>query len=75
MKAYFDPTEPYYLSREPTYDGRPVEVSERVLNVLDSRKATLVQVEDAMENVALDDAAQEVTDLFVDLLESEITLG
>ena len=67
MKAYFDRTEPYYLSREPTFDGHEVEVPEQILNLLDSRKATLVQVEDAIEEVSLDDSAQDIADLFVDL--------
>lgn len=74
MKAFFDKTEPYYLSREPTYDGHPVEVSQQVLNMLDSRKATLVLVEEVLDEVALDDEAQTVTDMFVDLLEKEISL-
>ena len=76
MKAYFDRTEPYYLSREPTFDGVPVEVPSIVLDILDSRKATLVRIEDEIDNGgSVEDSAQTLTDLFVDLLESEITHG
>ena len=73
MKAYFDRTEPYYLSREPTFDGNEVEVPEAVLNVLDSRKATLVLLEDAIDaGGSPEDSAQGLCDMFVALLESEI---
>lgn len=73
MKAYFDRTEPYYLSREPTFDGNPVEVAENILNLLDSRKATLVQMEDFIENeTAPEDSAQRLTDAFVSLIETEL---
>ncbi len=75
MKAYFDRTEPYYLTREPTFDGKPVEVSEAILDLLDSRKATLVVMEELIDSVALDDEAQSVTDTFVDLLEEEVYSG
>ncbi len=75
MKAYFDPTEPYYLSREPTFDGRPVDVPELLLQVLESRKATLKEIEDLIDSVALDDEAQTVADRFVDLLEEEVSFG
>jgi hypothetical protein len=73
MKAYFDRTEPYYLSREPTFDGNEVEIDERLLNVLDSRKATLVLMEDAIEaGGAPEDTAQSLTDMFADLVSEEI---
>ena len=73
MKAYFDRTEPYYLTREPSFDGNEVEVDESILNILDSRKATLVQIEDAIENAgAPEESAQELADTFVALLNSEL---
>ena len=75
MKAYFDPNEPYYLTREPTFDGRPIDVPEEVLATLESRKATLKQMEEEIDAVALDDAAQTVTDTFIALLRGEKTLG
>lgn len=73
MKAFFDRTEPYYLCREPTFDGHEVEVDNRIMNVLESRKATLQQMEDIIDEVALDDRAQEVTDTFAALLGGELT--
>jgi hypothetical protein len=73
VKAYFDRTEPYYLTRDPSFDGIQVEVEERVLNLLDSRKATLVLMENAIEEApAPEDSAQDLTDLFASLLEAEI---
>ena len=76
MKAYFDRTEPYYLAREPSFDGNGVEVPERILNLLDSRKGTLVLMENAIEEAGSpEDSAQDLTDLFVDLLDSELSNG
>jgi hypothetical protein len=76
VKAFFDRTEPYYLSREATFDGIEVEVPENILNLLDSRKGTLVVMEDSIEESgAPEDSAQTLADLFVDLLNSEITNG
>lgn len=73
MKAYFDRTEPYYLSRDPSFDGIEVEVEERVLNLLDSRKGTLVLMENAIEEApAPEDSAQSLTNLFVELLDAEL---
>ena len=73
MKAYFDRTEPYYLTREPSFDGKPVEVAESILNLLDSRKDTLVKMEDFIENeTAPEDSAQRLTDAFVSLLDTEL---
>ena len=72
MKAYFDRTEPYYLTREPSFDGNPVEVEERILDLLDSRKLTLALMEDFIENeTAPEDSAQRLTDAFVGLLAGE----
>jgi len=73
VKAYFDRTEPYYLSRDPSFDGIEVEVEERVLNLLDSRKGTLVLMENAIEEApAPEDSAQSLTNLFVELLDAEL---
>jgi hypothetical protein len=73
MKAYFDRTEPYYFTREPQFDANPVEVPEFILEVLESRKATLVSMEEAIENAgAPEDSAQDLTDLFVDLISAEL---
>jgi hypothetical protein len=75
MKAYFDRTEPYYFAREPQFDGNPVEVPERILDVLDGRKRTLLLMEEAIENAgAPEDSAQNLTDYFVDLLEAELSI-
>jgi hypothetical protein len=72
VKAYFDRTEPYYLSKEPTFDGNPVEVPAVIFDILDSRKATLVQMEEAIQAAsAPEDSAQDLADLFVDLIEGE----
>ncbi len=72
MKAYFDRTEPYYLMREPSFDGIPVEVPEEVLDLLDNRKLTLVLLEAAIEEAgAPEDSAQDLTDTLVKLLEIE----
>ncbi len=76
MKAYFDRTEPYYLKREPSFDGIEVEVPEWVLNLLDSRKNTLFLIEEAIDQAgAPEDTAQKTTDLFVSLLNGEIQNG
>lgn len=76
MKAYFDRTEPYYLVREPSFDAVEVEVPAYVLNLLDSRKATLVQIEEAIDIAgAPEDSAQYLADLFVDLLDTELSNG
>jgi hypothetical protein len=73
MKAYFDRTEPYYLSREPTFDGIEVDVPERIFNVLDSRKATLVKIEDAIYNGGSpEDTAQDLADMLVALVAEEV---
>ena len=73
MKAYFDRTEPYFFSREPTFDGIAVEVPAAVLNILTSRKATLLLMDEAITNAAApEDSAQDLADTFVDLLTSEI---
>ena len=73
MKAYFDRTEPYYLTREPSFDGIPVEVSEVILNVLDARKGTLKLMEEAIdESGAPEDCGQDLTDLLVGLIEQEL---
>ena len=73
ITAYFDRTESYYLSREPSFDANPVEVEERILNLLDSRKGTLVVMEDLIENeTAPEDSAQRLTDAFVSLLDTEL---
>jgi hypothetical protein len=73
MKAYFDRTEPYYLCREPQFDGNPVEVPEAIFELLESRKATLVRMEEAIENAgAPEDSAQELADLFVELITGEV---
>lgn len=76
MKAYFDRTEPYYFSRKPTFDGNPVEVDEEVLEVLESRKTTLVEIEKHIELVgAPEETAQELADTFVALLKEEKSFG
>ncbi len=72
MRAYFDRTEPYYLSLEPTFDGVEVEVPSKVMDLIDARKRTLVLLEEAIEAAgAPEDSAQDLADLFVDLLEGE----
>ena len=72
MKAYFDRTEPYYYTREPQFDGNPVEVPEGILDMLDQRKKSLVLIEEAIENAgAPEDSAQSLSDLFVGLLYHE----
>jgi len=71
--AYFDRTEPYYLTREQQFEGNPVEVPESFLNLLDSRKATLVVLEEAIAiGGAPEDSAQELTDLLLALVTAEI---
>lgn len=72
MKAYFDITEPYYLSREPTFGGVPVEVPSWVLDMLDDRKATLAKVDEQIhQSSAPEESAQDLCDFFVELLEAE----
>ncbi len=74
MKAYFDRTEPYYLAREPSFDGIPVEVPERILNLLDSRKKTLGFLENAIELAgAPEDSGQDLADYLVELLDKELS--
>ncbi len=75
MRAFFDRTEPYYLTREPSFDGVPVEVAEEVLDLLDTRKLTLVLMEAAIEEAgAPEDTAQNLSDTLVKLLETESIL-
>lgn len=72
MKAFFDRTEPYYLTREGSFDAVPVDVPEGILTMLDGRKKTLVAMEIAIElSGAPEDSAQDLTVLFVNLLTSE----
>ncbi len=75
MRAYFDRTEPYYLAREPSFDGVEVEVSEEILNLLDNRKLTLEIIESFIEQAgAPEDSAQDLADTLVSLLEGELIL-
>lgn len=76
MKAYFDRTVKYYLTREPSFEAVQVEVDEQILDLIAGRGHTLIQMQEAIENAgAPEDSAQELTNLFVALLESEKDLG
>jgi len=72
VKAYFDRTKTYYLSKEPSYDGVQVDVAEKILDVLQDRQDTIELMELAIIDAgAPEDSAQDLTDTFVDLLATE----
>lgn len=72
MKAYFDRTNPVFLSPNPSFEGVEVEVPGIVFNVLASREETQRRMAEAIDNAgAPEDSAQTLADLYVDLLEAE----
>ena len=72
MLAYFDRTEPYYLTKEQQFDGNPVEIPEGVIEMLDRRKVTLEKMEEAIfSESGPEDSAQRLADLFMELLNEE----
>lgn len=64
MKAFFDRYEPFYLSANPTYDGHEVEVPEQVLQIVEQLQELSIEMEEAIDAVAIDDAAQALADQF-----------
>ena len=75
-KCYFDRTEPYYISKVPTFDGIEVKFSARLIDVLESRQATLAEMDDLIARAsAPEESAQRLADEFAAKLEKEIQLA
>jgi len=76
MKAYFNPDSYLFLERETSFFSIEVEVPLGVLEVVESRRATIDLIDEAIDNSsAPETAAQEWADLFVARLKEEKTLG
>lgn len=74
--CYFDRTEPYYISTVPTFDGVEVQFSARLIHVLESRQATLAEMDDLIDRAsAPEESAQRLADEFAAKLEKEIQLA
>jgi hypothetical protein len=67
MKAYFDMGLPLFLSREPRFDGYPVEVDEQVVLAVDRINALVTEVIDVADLAgAPEDTAQMLSQLLED---------
>ena len=73
MKVFFDRTEPFFLTEEQQFDGIEVEVPDGFLERIKSRKETdLVMQEAILEAGAPEDSAQELANLLVNLVSTEV---
>ncbi len=63
---YFDPTNPLYLSREATFDGVRVAISEDVLDFIENYTTLLLDMQVRIyEGGANEDFAQELAENYI----------
>ena len=70
MKAFFDRTAPFFIVTEPSFDAVAVEVPAATVSGVERIAVVLKTMNEAIENAsAPEESAQDLADLFTDLLE------